>query len=79
MQIAGWDHIVEIARALDQLGLSCGEDPVRLAQLVLDFDRNVVKKPIRGLGAAAAPVPGPARTVAQSAPPPSGRSERDAA
>ena len=75
MQTMGWDHIVSMARALDQLGLSCGEDPVRLAQLVLEFDRNVVKKPIKGL-ATSAPAP---RTVASTVPPPAGRSERDAA
>jgi hypothetical protein len=79
MQTSGWDHIVAVAKALDQLGLSCGEDPVRLAQLVIEFDRNVVKKPIRGLATSSAPAP---RTVASTVPatvPPAGRSERDAA
>jgi hypothetical protein len=45
---ASWWEIVELARALDDPGHeSRTEQQVMLARLVLDFDRSVVKRPLR--------------------------------
>jgi len=49
MKTTPWEEIVAHAISIDGLDPNRGEDPLRLAQLVLDFDREVVKKPINGV------------------------------
>jgi hypothetical protein len=45
----GWEGIVALARSIDQRGPNREEDAVKLAQLVLHFDRESVKVPIQGV------------------------------
>jgi hypothetical protein len=46
---ASWWQIVELARSLDERSHESGiEQQVMLARLVINFDRTVVKHPVRG-------------------------------
>jgi len=49
MQIAGWEHILRVARGIDESREPAADVALTLARLVLAFHREVVCHPVSGI------------------------------